>query len=34
MAIRDEDVRALGRIFERDETAMTARLAELGLLTV
>lgn len=34
MAIRDEDVRALGRIFERDETAMTSRLAELGLLTL
>jgi hypothetical protein len=34
IAIRDEDVRALGRIFERDEGAMTARLAELGVLTV
>jgi transcriptional regulator with XRE-family HTH domain len=33
LAIRGEDVRALGRIFERDEAAMTARLAELGLTT-
>lgn len=33
MALRSEDVRALGRIFERDEAAMTARLIELGITT-
>jgi transcriptional regulator with XRE-family HTH domain len=33
IAIRNEDLRALGRIFERDEAAMVTRLAELGLTT-
>jgi transcriptional regulator with XRE-family HTH domain len=31
VAIRDEDLRALGRFFERDEASMEARLRELGL---
>jgi transcriptional regulator with XRE-family HTH domain len=31
MSIRDEDLRALGRIFERDEAAMESRLRDLGL---
>lgn len=31
VAIRDEDLRAIGRFFERDEYEMEARLRELGL---
>jgi transcriptional regulator with XRE-family HTH domain len=31
VAIREEDLRALGRVFERDETGMEDRLRELGL---
>jgi transcriptional regulator with XRE-family HTH domain len=31
LTVRDEDVRSLGRIFERDETGMRERLDELGL---
>lgn len=31
MTIRDEDVRSLGRVFERDELSMRQRLDELGL---
>jgi transcriptional regulator with XRE-family HTH domain len=32
ITIRREDVLALGRVFERDETAMRKRLLELGLV--
>ncbi len=32
ITIRDEDVRALGRVFERDEAAMRDRFRELGLI--
>jgi transcriptional regulator with XRE-family HTH domain len=32
ITIRREDVSALGRVFERDETAMRKRLLELGLV--
>jgi transcriptional regulator with XRE-family HTH domain len=32
ITIRREDVSALGRVFERDETAMRKRLRELGLV--
>lgn len=31
LTIRDEDVRALGRIFERDEKGMRERLTDLGV---
>lgn len=31
VAIREDDVRALARVFERDATGMEARLRELGL---
>lgn len=31
LTIRDEDIRSLGRIFERDEVSMRDRLDELGL---
>jgi transcriptional regulator with XRE-family HTH domain len=31
LAIRDEDLKALGRFFERDDAAMEMKLVELGL---
>ncbi len=31
LTVRDEDIRALGRIFERDEAGMRERLTDLGL---
>ena len=31
ITIRQEDVRALGRVFERDETGMRQRLTDLGI---
>jgi transcriptional regulator with XRE-family HTH domain len=33
VTIRGEDLRALGRVFERDETGMRVRLQELGVRT-
>jgi transcriptional regulator with XRE-family HTH domain len=33
VTLRDEDLRALGRVFERDETGMRVRLQELGVRT-
>jgi hypothetical protein len=32
ITIRREDVSALGRVFERDEASMRARLRDLGLV--